>query len=89
MSDQAEFMAFARRILRASGRRMAQADPDDLADLLTVQSEVDAAIAVAVVGLRGRGYSWAEIARPLGITRQAAFKRFGCKPEVDALSAHE
>jgi hypothetical protein len=39
--------------------------------------ELDAAIAEAVKGLRGCGYSWAEIGSRLGITRQAAHQRWG------------
>ena len=40
-------------------------------------NELDNAIAEAVKGLRGRGYSWAEIGPRLGITRQAAQQRWG------------
>ena len=43
----------------------------DLAD------EIDSAIGQAVTGLRGFGYSWAEIGSRLGITRQAAQQRWG------------
>jgi len=39
--------------------------------------EVDRATDVAVAGLRRVGYSWAEIASRLGITRQAAQLRWG------------
>ena len=39
--------------------------------------ELDAAIAEAVKGLRGCGYSWAEIGSRLGITCQAAPQRWG------------
>jgi hypothetical protein len=34
----------------------------------------------AVKGLRGYGYSWAEIGARLGITRQAAQQRWGASP---------
>ncbi len=33
-----------------------------------------------MTGLRGFGYSWAEIATRLGITRQAAQQRWGGAP---------
>jgi hypothetical protein len=39
--------------------------------------EFDQAIKEAVSGLRGKGYSWAEIAARLGVTRQAAQQRWG------------
>lgn len=74
--DHAEFSAFVRRILRAMGRRCAQSDPEDLADLLALRAEVDKAVDLAVAGMRERGTSWTEIARPLGISRQAARQRW-------------
>ena len=46
----------------------------DLAD------EIDDATRQAVDGLRDSGYSWAEIGSRLGITRQAAWQRWGGKP---------
>lgn len=73
----AEFKSFVGRILRAHGRRVADADPEALTDLLDARQQLDTAIDAAVVGLRAAGYSWADIARPLGITRQAAFKKWG------------
>ena len=45
--------------------------------MLGLAEDIDAAIAVAVNGLRERGYSWAEIGFRLGITRQAAHQRWG------------
>ena len=40
-------------------------------------SDIDTAIRNAVTGLRGYGYSWAEIGTRLGVTRQAAQQRWG------------
>ena len=40
-------------------------------------TELDEAISQAVMGLRGAGYSWAEIAARPGVTRQAAQQRWG------------
>jgi len=45
-----------------------------------LSAEIDTAIAQAVTGLRGSGYSWAEIGSRLGITRQAAQQRWGARP---------
>ena len=45
--------------------------------MLGLSAEIDTAIAQAVHGLRGSGYSWAEIGSRLGITRQAAQQRWG------------
>jgi hypothetical protein len=73
------FAAFARRILRAAGRRVADGDVEGLADLVNLRSDLDAAIADAIQGLRSPkwSYSWTEIARVLGVTRQAAQQRYG------------
>ena len=71
-----EFTAFGRRVLRAAGRRIAAGDVDGLPALAALSAELDAAIGDAVVGLRAAGYSWGDIARRLGVTRQAAHQRW-------------
>jgi hypothetical protein len=45
--------------------------------LARAQSHWDVFIAQAVEDCRGQGLSWSEIAVALGVTRQAAQKRFG------------
>lgn len=77
--DHSEYVAFVRRAVRALARRVGGADPEDLAEMLTVAGELDAAIEAAVRGLRVTGYSWAEIARATGTTRQAAHARWASK----------
>ena len=71
------FAAFARRVLRAYARRIATGDIDALEAMTDLSAEIDAAIGQAVTGLRGFGYSWADIGTRLGITRQAAQQRWG------------
>jgi hypothetical protein len=77
--DHTDFVAFSRRILRALARRMAVSDPEDLTELLALRDDLDTAIDQAVAGLRASGYSWADIARGTGTTRQAAFARWASK----------
>jgi hypothetical protein len=72
-----EYAAFARRVLRAYARRVADGDVEALTLMLGLAAEIDTAIAQAVTGLRGSGYSWAEIGSRLGITRQGAQQRWG------------
>ena len=48
-----------------------------LALMLGLSAEIDTAISQAVTGLREFGYSWAEIGSRLGVTRQAAWHRWG------------
>lgn len=85
MSDETEFLAFGRRIMRAMGRRLASADPDDLVEMIALRTELDAAIAQAVAGMRQTGYSWTEIGAAVGISKQAALKKWG-QPKVVAES---
>ncbi|MET8121394.1 hypothetical protein [Micromonospora sp. NPDC005291] len=75
-----QFAGFARRIIRAHGRRVATGDVEALRDLVALSSVIDDAIGEAVIGLRAFGYSWAEIGQRLGISRQAAQQRWGDKP---------
>jgi len=77
VTETAEFAAFARRIVKAYGRRVGDGDVEALPELLALSAEIDAAIAKSVSGLRAAGYSWGEIAARLGTTRQAAQQRFG------------
>jgi len=72
-----EYAAFARRVLRAYARRVADGDVEALTLMTDLADEIDTAIAQAVTGLRGFGYSWAEIGTRLGVTRQAAQQRWG------------
>lgn len=82
-----EYCAMVRRVIRAHGRRVGQADPEDLAELLTLRLELDTAIATAVQGQRRNGFSWADIGRGLGVTRQAAHMTWG--PVVEQLEHAE
>ena len=54
-------------------------DPSQFADTPTglIVGQLDDAIRKAVTGLRAAGYSWAEIAARLRVTRQAAPQRWG------------
>ncbi len=74
-AENDEYAAFVQRILRTYSRRVGDGDVEALALMLGLAEDIDAAIAVAVKGLRERGYSWAEIGSRLGITRQAAHQR--------------
>jgi DNA-directed RNA polymerase specialized sigma24 family protein len=76
-AENDEYAAFVRRVLRAYSRRIARGDIDAIADLSTIAAELDGVMREAVGGLRGAGYSWAEIADRLGVTRQAVHQRWG------------
>jgi len=78
-----EYTAFVRRVIRAYSRRVAAGDIEAIADMTAVADEIGAAIQDAITGLRTTGYSWADIALRLNITRQAAQQRWG------SISSHE
>lgn len=78
--ETSEYAGFARRVLRAYGKRVAEeGDEPELADLIKMRIELDAAIQTAVDGMRSRGsdISWSRIGSAVGISRQAAWERWG------------
>ncbi len=72
-----KYGAFVRRIMRAYGRRVADRDIEGLAGLASLRAELDEEIRRSAKELQAQGYSWAEIGRVLGISKQAAQQRFG------------
>lgn len=78
-----EYGQMMRRMIRAYGRRVADADEVDLAALVELRSEVESAIAHAVDGQRTtHGRSWADVGRGLGVTRQEAQRRYGRRAAI-------
>jgi len=75
--ETGEYIAMLRRMIAAAGRRVAIADEDELAELLALHDDLDRAVQHAVDGQRASGSSWAQIARGVGTTRQAAQMRWG------------
>lgn len=76
-----EFGAMVRRMIRAYGRRVADADPEDLGDMVELRDALEQSILLAIDGQRRRDVSWTDIGRALGISRQGAFQRYG-KPTM-------
>jgi hypothetical protein len=72
-----EYAAFVRRVIAAYSRRVAAGDIEGITGLAALAAEFEDAIRQAVTGLRASGYSWADIANRLGITRQGAQQRWG------------
>ena len=72
-----EYAAFLRRVIRAYSRRVAAGDIEAITAMAGLADELDHATRQAITGLRGWGYSWADIALRLGITRQGAQQRWG------------
>ncbi len=72
-----EYAAFVRRVLAAYSRRVAAGDIEAITEMASIARDMDTAVREAVAGLRTCGYSWAEIASRLGVTRQGAQQRWG------------
>lgn len=81
-----EYMKFAKRVLRSYGKRAAEGDLDvtALEHLADIQAMLEAQTTATVVALRSTGVSWREVGDALGITRAAAFKRYGHLDPADA-----
>lgn len=76
--ETSDYLGMVRRVIRSAGRRVAEGDEVDLAELLKLRESVEEAIADAVRGQREQyGRSWAYIALGLGTTRQNAQQRYG------------
>ena len=72
-----EYAAFLRRVIAAYSRRVASGDIEAITPMARLSGELEDAIRQAITGLRAYGYSWADIAMRLGITRQGAQQRWG------------
>lgn len=78
VTENYDYAAFIRRIIRAYSRRVAVGDIEAVPDMVRLSNDIDAAIRDAITELRSRhGYSWADIGLRLGVTRQAAQQRWG------------
>lgn len=97
-ADEREVRRTRRRERKAAGytfdtdaqqriaRTAAERAGDDLAlfeDLVEHYRAGDRTIALAAAGLRARGYSWADVGRSMGVTRQSAWERFGRQAQPD------
>lgn len=71
-----ELEAFLKRMARALTRRAAEGDLEALSALHGAAQAVDDAMGQAARELHGFGYSWTEIGREVGLTRQGARQRW-------------
>lgn len=69
--ETTEFLAAVARMIRAAGRRAADADEIEFAQLVALRQVLDEAIAVAEDGQHALGRSDAYIASATGVTKQA------------------
>jgi hypothetical protein len=72
-----DYLAAAARFIRAAGRRVADEDEFELAELVALRDVLEESIRHAIAGQRSYGRSWAHIGAALGTTRQSAQERYG------------
>jgi hypothetical protein len=66
----------ALRELHALCGEVANNDPDAFAELVAIHTAFTEMVRDTADVLRSEGYSWADLAEPLGVSRQAAQQRF-------------
>ncbi len=72
-----QYAAFLRRVIRAYSRRVGSGDIEAITTMASLADHLEEATRQAITALREFGYSWADIAARLGITRQGAQQRWG------------
>ena len=83
--ETSEWLKMLARVIRAAGRRVAEADEHELAQLVQLRGQLEESIKVAIQGQRSSGRSWAHIGQALGLSRQGAFQRYGDSNEATHL----
>jgi hypothetical protein len=81
-----EFAAMTRRMVRALARRAGDADPAQFREVWAMLAEAEAAVTASVDSLRAKGFSWAEIAAEVGVTRQGMSQWRKRRPGGDAVN---
>lgn len=76
--ETSAYAGFMRRVMKAYARRIGAGDIAALPELVKLRDELDAQILATITELRSErwNYSWQHIGDVLGISRQAAYKRF-------------
>lgn len=82
-----EYAGFLRRAIRAWSRRVAAGDIEAVARMAELSAEMDEAMRQAIAGLHEFGYSWTDIAKRLGVSRQGARQRWRIPDEAEAVPA--
>jgi hypothetical protein len=78
--ENAEYAAAVRRMVNALGRRVASGDIAGLPLLAELDAQMENLMRETIASLRTEhGYSWFEIGRELGLSRQGAQQRFGSR----------
>lgn len=76
MVENDDFFKMVKRMIQAAGKRAGDGDEHDLRLMADLAGVVNDNLKVAVYRQVGDGKSWSDIGFALGISRQAAHKRF-------------
>ncbi|WP_157081186.1 AsnC family protein [Novosphingobium naphthalenivorans] len=77
MRESSEVAAMVRRMFTALARRSADGDLEALVELDRLREPLAVATQAAADGALDREYTFGDIARAMGVSRQAVQKRFG------------
>jgi len=75
--ETSEFLKMLSRLIRAAGRRVADADEHELSQFVGLRDQLEQSIIIAIQGQLNSGRSWSHIGQALGVSRQGAFQRYG------------
>ena len=81
--ETSDYLKMVSRMIRAAGRRVADADEHELAQLVDLRDHLEQSIKFAIQGQRSSGRSWSHVGQALGLSRQGAFQRYGNSEKVD------
>lgn len=70
-----ESLAMVGRLIKSVGPKVGRADPEQLTKLAALQAVLDEALADAVAGLRGDGFSWESIGAAIGMGESGKWDR--------------
>lgn len=74
--ETADYVKFVRRIARSMGRRVTQMDPEALAELSALVTELRAVENDAALALNAQGYSWEQIGAAQGIQGSPCWRKY-------------
>jgi hypothetical protein len=80
ITENDEYAAFVRRVIRAYSRRVAAGDIEAITTMAGLADHLEDATRQAITGLRDFGYSWAEV-QALPLPRRAALEVCGDDPD--------
>ena len=76
MCEDMEFLKMLKRMIRAGAKRVSDADELELREFAALRKFFDEKLTDAIHNQIRNGKSWTDIGRALGVTKQAAYKKY-------------